>query len=430
MINHGFFYIGNYAISLLTIFCLKKRRIIPDIIVTSFCYGLTIFFLGDYSVLVRQIAFVLINFGSFYYSEKTIPQAVTKAFIVDPLQQFSATIILSLGSFLIWNNTIDISSILMLLLPTLISCALAIILRKLFEKLYLINQIFTPFIMAFSVVLFAYTLYPIFIFDLTYTFTSDWLTDRSLTGIFIAFFIIFIILLTINWLNERNKKRLVDDQIQLELDRAYMSQLEQHSLEIRKFKHDQNNLLLSINEFITEDDFPGLKDYYIKHVGTQAKSINSLDRQLTSLANIDNLPIKSIVYTKLQLANIQGIEVNLEALDSIQIDDKNVASLVRILGIFLDNSIEALNSLGYGSLSVAFFKMEETIHIVIQNDCDSSSIQSISLLEEEGYSTKGEKRGLGLANVKELLKNKPILLETTISESKFIQELVILPEGA
>ena len=423
-----FFYIGNYAISLLTIFCLKKKRTIPDIIATSFFYGLTIFFLGDYSVLVRQIAFILINFGSFYYSEKTIPQAVTKSFIIEPLQQFSTTIILSLSSLFILKNSIDLSPVMLLLLPALLSCVVAILLRKLLIRLESINQILTPVMMVFSIILFAYTLYPIFVFDVTYTFNDNWLNNRSLTGIFIAFFITLTILLTLNWLNDRKRKRLVDDQIQLELDRAYINQLEQHSLEIRKFRHDQNNLLLSINAFIAEDNFPGLKDYYSKHVGIQARSINSLDRQLTSLANIDNLPIKSIVYTKLQLANIQGIEVTLEVLDSIHISNKNVASLVRILGIFLDNSIEALKDLGYGSLSVVFFKMEDTIHIIIQNDCDSSIIQSISLLEEEEFSTKGKNRGLGLSNVKALLRNRPILLETNISENKFTQELIVLPE--
>lgn len=423
-----FFYIGNYAISLLTIFCLKKKRTIPDIIATSFFYSLTIFFLGDYSVLVRQIAFVLINFGSFYYSEKTIPQAVTKSLIIEPLQQFSTIIILSLSSLFILKNSIDLSPVMMLLLPALLSCVVAILLRKLLIRLESINQILTPVMMVFSIILFAYTLYPIFVFDVTYTFNDNWLNNRSLTGIFIAFFITLTILLTLNWLNDRKRKRLVDDQIQLELDRAYINQLEQHSLEIRKFRHDQNNLLLSINAFIAEDNFTGLKDYYSKHVGIQARSINSLDRQLTSLANIDNLPIKSIVYTKLQLANIQGIEVTLEVLDSIHISNKNVASLVRILGIFLDNSIEALKDLGYGSLSVAFFKMEDTIHIIIQNDCDSSIIQSISLLEEEEFSTKGKNRGLGLSNVKALLRNRPILLETNISENKFTQELIVLPE--
>lgn len=94
----------------------------------------------------------------------------------------------------------------------------------------------------------------------------------------------------------------------------------------------------------------------------------------------------------------------------------------------MDNSIEALKDLGYGSLSVVFFKMEDTIHIIIQNDCDSSIIQSISLLEEEGFSTKGKNRGLGLSNVKALLRNRPILLETNISENKFTQELIVLPE--
>ncbi len=285
MIIHGFFYIGNYAISLLIIFCLKNKCTIPDLIVTSFFYGLAIYFLVDYSILIRQVTFVLIDCASFYYSEKTILQAVIKAFLLEPLQQFSTTVFFSVSSLYYFKNSTEILPVLGLLIPTLLSCGLAV-------------------------------------------------------------------------------------------------------------------------------------------------SISSLDRQLTALANINNLPVKSIIYTKLQLANIQGIEFSIEVLDLIQFDDKYVASIVRILGIFLDNAIEALNELGHGLLSVAFFKIEDNVHIVIQNDFNLSSIQSILLFEKEGYSTKGKDRGLGLSNVKDLLKNKPILLDTSISENKFIQELIILPKGA
>ncbi|MEG1174266.1 GHKL domain-containing protein, partial [Carnobacterium sp.] len=97
-----------------------------------------------------------------------------------------------------------------------------------------------------------------------------------------------------------------------------------------------------------------------------------------------------------------------------------------ILGILLDNAIEELETLTYGKLLVGIFTINSDLVFIIQNNV-REDIESVHLLKKQGYSTKGETRGIGLANVEELISLEPrLLLETTIKDKLFIQKIIIM----
>lgn len=69
-----------------------------------------------------------------------------------------------------------------------------------------------------------------------------------------------------------------------------MSYLEENYQEIRKFKHDYKNILITIEAFLNNDDIEGLKKYYFKNLSktdtiddftqfTDLKNINKYDSQ-------------------------------------------------------------------------------------------------------------------------------------------------------
>ena len=74
------------------------------------------------------------------------------------------------------------------------------------------------------------------------------------------------------------------------------------------------------------------------------------------------------------------------------------------------------------------FKDQDEVTYVVQNTA-REEMEPLQQLKKEGFSTRGEKRGLGLANVEEILQNEPdLLLETSFAENTFIQKLTILRE--
>jgi len=124
---------------------------------------------------------------------------------------------------------------------------------------------------------------------------------------------------------------------------------------------------------------------------------------------------------------LENIHVQLELNNDIYFKEKiDIIVLVRILGIFLDNSIEELKYLEKGNLSIAIFLIEKDTYIIIENTT-KNDMQSLHELKKEGFSTKGKDRGLGLSNADQLIQKYPYLLwETSIEKNKFIQTLIIL----
>jgi len=205
----------------------------------------------------------------------------------------------------------------------------------------------------------------------------------------------------------------------------YMAELERQQSAIRKFKHDYQNILLSINVFLQEKDWDGLSQYYAAKIEVASQAIAKDDLVLESLHKIRVREIKSILVAKLMIAQTLGISVTFEAdeeIDQIPVDS---VALVRMLGILLDNAIEALAEVGEGKLFVGCFKWDACISFIVQNTC-APNMPELHRLWKPGFSTKGEGRGLGLPNLLELADSQPnVTLETSIEAGDFVQRLAV-----
>jgi len=207
----------------------------------------------------------------------------------------------------------------------------------------------------------------------------------------------------------------------------YMNEVEQQQSAIRKFKHDYQNILLSLDGFFENDDFTGAKEYYYARIKPASEGITRNSFTLDRLSKIKVKEIKSILAAKLLAAqNIAlGIETVFEANAEIDHIPADSVALVRMLGIILDNAIEALAELSEGQLFVACFKEKEAVTFVVQNTC-KPHLPKLRELQKIGFSTKGDGRGLGLNNLSELADTCPnVTLWTSVKENDFIQKLII-----
>jgi len=205
----------------------------------------------------------------------------------------------------------------------------------------------------------------------------------------------------------------------------YMSEIEQQQTAMRRFKHDYQNILNSLHSFIAEEDWDGLKQYYLSKVEAASTVITQNDFALEALGKIKVREIKGILATKLLLAQNMGIDTSFEAdteIDHIPIDS---VTLVRMLGIILDNAIEAAESLDAGQLRAACLKTKAGITFIVQNNC-APDMPSLQQLKQDGFSTKGPGRGQGLSILSELASSCPnVALSMSIVESNFVQKLMI-----
>lgn len=111
-----------------------------------------------------------------------------------------------------------------------------------------------------------------------------------------------------------------------------------------------------------------------------------------------------------------------EPIDKINLD---IIDLSRCLGIILDNAIEATLYSKEKKLNITFIKKNSSILIVVSNTFEGE-IPPLSKIFKAGFSTKGENRGLGLSNLKDIMnKYSNATLDTSIENNRFIQNMTI-----
>ena len=212
-----------------------------------------------------------------------------------------------------------------------------------------------------------------------------------------------------------------------EILREYTEQIEQQQRVVSKMQHDIGNILSSMEGYLVDDDIAGLKEYFYAKVKPATADITDNNLALARLANIKIPEVKAILAAKLTLAQSAAIDTTFEASDIIDNIAVDSVALVRMLGIIMDNAIEELISLGKGKLMMACYVIGGGVTFVVQNTC-RPGIQNLHELEQVGFSTKGEKRGLGLNNLAELADtySDNINLHTSIEDGNFTQKLRVV----
>lgn len=210
----------------------------------------------------------------------------------------------------------------------------------------------------------------------------------------------------------------------------YLQLLEQTNEDTRKFKHDYINILTSLRHYIEKEDISELKTYFYDHIlPTQQREIDN-SMMLDELNNLKIDGLKGLLTTKFIHAQEHNIPIHLEVPEEINNIQMDMIKLNRVLGILLDNAIEASKVTDNPMIRIAFIKLEQSTMIVILNKIQENTQLKIHYVFREGYSTKGKNRGLGLSILKEIVNaNNHIVLHTKIEQPYFIQEIEIKQEG-
>ena len=207
--------------------------------------------------------------------------------------------------------------------------------------------------------------------------------------------------------------------------REYMSQIEELYQNLRVFKHDYANIMVSMAGYIEGNDMEGLKRYYDKQIFPISNQLIKANDAITILHNLDIVELKSLIFVKINHALELNIEVSLEITEEIETINMKSVDLVRIIGILLDNAIEACQECEHPSIGFSIMKMDSDVTFVLKNtyikhDIDYSKLGSI------GVSSKGKRRGAGLYNIKTITNDYDnVIMDTEYEAGYFTQVLEI-----
>ena len=201
-----------------------------------------------------------------------------------------------------------------------------------------------------------------------------------------------------------------------------------HHLEImynglRSFKHDYINILLSMSGYIANNDMGELKQFFETKIFPTKNLIDQGDYKLNQLSNIGVLEIKSLLCAKLIYAHESGIDVTIDVPDRVDSFPMDTVDLARILGIFLDNAIEASPTAEQPQIGLNIIRHEAGVSIIISNRFQDNGT-ALYKLKQSGFSTKTGHQGIGLSNARKIISSyNNVLLETTMQRNCFMQHM-------
>lgn len=193
---------------------------------------------------------------------------------------------------------------------------------------------------------------------------------------------------------------------------------------IRAFRHDFNNIIQAFGGYIQAKDIDGLEKYYSQLL-KDCQEVNNL----TGLnpESINNPAIYSLIASKYYLSTEKGIEFNLDIFMDLNSIDMKIYEFCRILGILLDNAIQATQECEEKHIRVTIRKDTRCKRqlLIVENTYKEKDIDTEKIFEK-GYSTKEGNTGLGLWEVRQiLLKNTNLNLFTSKDDKYFKQQLEI-----
>ncbi|QLY80081.1 GHKL domain-containing protein [Clostridium intestinale] len=243
--------------------------------------------------------------------------------------------------------------------------------------------------------------------------------------LFLTYFILLGVILFVLIRSLTKELEFRNKQKEFENLKQYTESLEKLYSDMRVFRHDYINIISSMIGYIDNRDMDGLERHFYENIIPVSKSMQKNDFKIGAIKNIDIPEIKGIVSSKLIRAQELGLDVHVEVVENIDDIKMNIIDLSRILGILLDNAIEASKESLEFKLKLAFIKTEKAIIIVISNSYKEKNI-SLNKIFKPNYSTKGSGRGIGLTNLKKIIDNYDnVFLETKMIDNYFIQELQI-----
>ena len=245
-----------------------------------------------------------------------------------------------------------------------------------------------------------------------------------LTAVYFLLFICFVNLLDRKLLQELQEKVVLQKDIQLQNLSNYSQQVEGLYQEIRGFRHDYANILSSLKIGIDQKDINLVSQVYDSVLKNSGEKLKGKRFDVAHLRNINDLALKSLLLSKLSEAQNLSVPVSLEISEQFSIKNMEQIDFLTITSILLDNAIE---SAAEGGIAVCFLEDTEwnKLVMIVKNSTLEREIELRDIFKRDN-SSKGVGRGIGLANVRRILKSYPnVCLKTTSRNYVFTQILEI-----
>ncbi len=204
----------------------------------------------------------------------------------------------------------------------------------------------------------------------------------------------------------------------------YERDLEAIRQEVRAFRHDYKNLLAGLSEQADEGKLDQLRTALSELDAGFDRRMGEKIQVSTQIGNVCVPQVRSLLLSKLAAMGEQGIDCRLEVLYPVERVGMDPWDFIRCLGILLDNAAEAALETDTPWVEIILLPQKGRLSLRVSNPYTGTI--NIDKIWTDGFSIKGEGRGLGLPGYQRILADYPnAAASTSWADSVFIQELTV-----
>lgn len=189
------------------------------------------------------------------------------------------------------------------------------------------------------------------------------------------------------------------------------------------YRHELKNKLSIIRDSTKEKKIISKIDEIL------GKSIVVDSEYIEVLKNVPKGGLKGLLYYKIAISKDKKVNVTFDISDTAskklkRLKKEKLKKLSIILGIYLDNAIEAAENSKKRNVTLEIYEINNSLNLVISNTYNQ--IKPIKLMNKKGYSTKGSNHGKGLYFANKIIKeHKWITKEQIFLNDYYISKLII-----
>jgi len=307
------------------------------------------------------------------------------------------------------------------LISTIAVCIMLILIVLIFRKLLIKliklktknNTIIVYTILTFACLLVVF-----------YTAVKNILIKENLIASIIIMIIFVVILYSLIRQKMENDKVVEKYDKLLEFIKKYEVIIEEQ----REARHESKNQLITIKSKVLNKE---AEQEIIKYVDSILK--DHISYKEDKYGKFQYLPangLKGLFYYKAMEAEEKGINLSINIGEKVEksiiskLETEEFKQLGRIIGVYLDNAIEASCESEEKKLGIEIYKHKSDVIMIISNTYEGE-------IEEENignikYTTKGNNHGYGLILANKILnKNKRFCAERQVTDKLYIQKLII-----
>ena len=242
-------------------------------------------------------------------------------------------------------------------------------------------------------------------------------------------FVLFIIFIVYKILDEQNKLLIQTNktlQYKAENDALInnLNEYEKLADQHRILNHENKNQLSAIKQMVTNND-----DTVLEYIDNLLKTKIPDDESLLSKTKrIPSGGLQGIIYKKMLLMKKEEIKCTLNIsrelknLDFKKLGIDTNVELCKIIGVFIDNSIDEVRELKEKIIDIELYAEQDKFCIGVTNTFGKH--KDFSKLDEVGYTSKGDGHGYGLSLVRDIISNNKRFENTRLVTGKYFTQVI------